>query len=362
MKRFKSAYIAGILSVSVLFGGCGQAAVQKDAVQENKTEGTQQIQVTSKITELEKGFSAVEFTGDDGLEGFLNGGGAKSDSEVIAYLTQMLSANVTLDTTQVFGCSTLAVSDNNGNHLFGRNFDWDASCDALVVVAKPVKGYASISTVNTNFISASAGVMTNLALKNDELLTRVALYAPLDGMNEKGFAVSVNMISDSARIEQNTDKPDLTTTTAIRLLLNQAATVDEAVALLRQYDVHGSMGMMIHLHMTDVTGKSVVVEYVNQQMQVIESPIATNFYLAEGEKYGIGTAQSHQRFERLQTLLGQKPTLDAAGVKDALDSVSKDNYTEYESTEWSAVFHLNEGITDYYHREDYNHGYTFSLR
>ena len=78
------------------------------------------------------------------------------------------------------------------------------------------------------------------------LLTLAALYAPLDGMNEAGLAVSVNMIQDSAAIEQNTDKPDITTTTAIRLLLDQAGNVDKALELLGQYDLHGSMGMMIH--------------------------------------------------------------------------------------------------------------------
>ena len=39
---------------------------------------------------------------------------------------------------------------------------------------------------------------------------------------------------------QNTEKPDITTTTAIRLLLDQAATVEEAIALLEQYDFNDS--------------------------------------------------------------------------------------------------------------------------
>ena len=39
-------------------------------------------------------------------------------------------------------------------------------------------------------------------------------------MNEKGLAVSVNMIQDSEDINQDTAKPDITTTTAIRLLLD----------------------------------------------------------------------------------------------------------------------------------------------
>ncbi len=54
-------------------------------------------------------------------------------------------------------------------------------------------------------------------------------------MNEKGLAVSVNMIQDSEDINQDTAKPDITTTTAIRLLLDKAADVEEALKLLRMH-------------------------------------------------------------------------------------------------------------------------------
>ena len=60
----------------------------------------------------------------------------------------------------------------------------------------------------------------------------VSLYAPLDGMNEKGLAVSVNMIQDSPGISQDSGKPALTTTTAVRLLFDRAADVEEALELL----------------------------------------------------------------------------------------------------------------------------------
>lgn len=75
-----------------------------------------------------------------------------------------------------------------------------------------------------------------------------------------------------------TGKPNLTTTTAIRLLLNQAADVDEALELLNQYDMHASMGMMVHFALADASGRSVAVEYVDNQMIVIETPVLTNFY------------------------------------------------------------------------------------
>ncbi|MBS6560699.1 MAG: PD-(D/E)XK nuclease family transposase [Clostridiales bacterium] len=52
----------------------------------------------------------------------------------------------------------------------------------------------------------------------DKVQAIVGLYAPLDGMNEKGFAVSVNMIQDSATIDQETGKN--TNDGAIELILN----------------------------------------------------------------------------------------------------------------------------------------------
>ena len=106
-------------------------------------------------------------------------------------------------------------------------------------------------------------------------------------MNENGLAVSVNMIQDSDTIEQETGKPDLTTTTAIRLLLDKAADVEEALELLEQYDLHASMGMMVHFALADATGRSVVVEYVENQMVVTDTPVVTIFHLAHGENMGL---------------------------------------------------------------------------
>lgn len=263
------------------------------------------ISPASEIAELEDGFSAVRYDGDYGFDEFLAGGGASSDGEVVEYLANNLLSNLNLGDLLggIFGCSTIAVQSPDGD----------------------------------------------------------ALYAPLDGMNEAGLAVSVNMIQDSAVIEQNTDKPDITTTTAIRLLLDKAGSVDEALELLRQYDLHGSMGMMIHFAIADSAGRSVAVEYVDNEMVITETPVLTNFYLAEGEKQGIGTEQSHERYDILRNKLEETPQMEMEDVRDALDRVSKDNFGEFESTEWSIVMNLSEGEARYYHRENYNRNYTFRL-
>lgn len=325
----------------------------------SSTETISPLTLTAEIKQLENGLSAVKYEGDYGFDGFLANGGASSDEEVVRYVTSVVSSAGGLSFGNIgFGCSTLSVKNENGGYLFGRNFDWN-SCSALIVHSVPQNGYSSISTVNTDFINMS-GMKLNALPDNAQAV--IAMYAPLDGMNEKGLAVSVNMIQDSATISQNTDKPDITTTTALRLLLDKVANVDEALELLRQYDMHASMGFVTHLAIADNDGRSVVVEYINNEMKVIETPVVTNFYLAESEKHGIGTAQSHERYDILMNTLGEKTVMNMNDVRDALSSVSKGNFGEFESTEWSIVFDQSSGEVRYYHRENYDKCYTFSIK
>lgn len=338
----------------------------------NADRKTEIITPDAEIRQIENGLSAVRYEGDYWFSQFLEQGGASSDSEVIRFLTgqlQLGSADIGFS-TDGFGCSTLAVKNTEGEALFGRNFDWE-NCEAMIVQSVPSDGsespshagaeerYASLSTVNMDFIRSGYGAgLSNLP---DEVRTLIALYAPLDGVNEKGFAVSVNMIQDSDVINQDTGKPDITTTTAIRLLLDRAASVEEAVTLLGQYDMHSSMGMMVHFALADRSGRSVAVEYIENEMAVTETPVLTNFYLAPGEKQGIGTTQSHTRYEILMKLLNEAGTMSMDEVRDALDRVSKDNFGEFESTEWSIVFNLEQGEARYYHRENYENSYLFRV-
>ena len=370
MKKQKIGLIMLLFVVSILAAGCGktksaQTENGSETLQSNKgnaeerMEDTDIINPISKIVSLEDGFSVVKYSGNYKLNEFLEQGGASSDADVMGFLTKHLfSGESVLEFFgSIFGCSALSVKSTDGSYIFGRNFDWN-SCQALVVSTEPEEGYASISTVNMDFIQAAGMDMERLP---DEMKTMAALYAPLDGMNEKGLCVSVNMIEDSAAINQDTDKKDITTTTAVRLLLDQAADVDEALELLKQYDLHASMGMMVHFALADAKGNAAAVEYVDNEMVVTDTHVLTNFYLAEGEKFGIGTEQSHTRYEILTEKLKEKQTMNMQDVRDALDSVSKDNFGEFESTEWSIVFHQGSGKVVYYHRENYEKAYAFQI-
>ncbi len=307
-----------------------------------------------EMSELDRGLYLAK-VGDCGFSAFLAGGGASSDAEVAAFLTSLLKAPGLTFLTPDAACSTVAAESADGGHVFGRNFDWSCS-EVLLLETHPADGYASFSTVNLDFLRESANLPK-------EVLPTAACYAPLDGMNEKGLAVSVNMISDSARISQSTDKPDLTTTTALRLMLDRAATVEEALDLLGSYDLHGSYDMMIHFAVSDVTGRAVDVEYVGGEMIVVETPILTNFYLAEGEKQGVGSEESHRRYEALEAFMSAHEKADIVDVRDALVTARESAFDPdpSEGTEWSVLYDQTNLTATWYRREQFDRGFTAKL-
>ncbi len=235
-------FLTGMLVMGTVGCGISNQAGHESVSMMNAEESNQEqemdknrIELKNEMIQLEDGLSAIRFDGNDGLLTFLEQRGADSDTGVVSFLKDNIMGNIPelIMGGNPFGCSAFQIESSEGGYYFGRNFDWN-NCSALIVESHPEDGYASISTVNTDFIQAGG---MDIGTLPDQIQAIIGLYAPLDGMNEKGFVVSVNMIQDSASIDQNTEKPDITTTTAVRLLLNQAATVEEALVLLESYDL-----------------------------------------------------------------------------------------------------------------------------
>lgn len=323
------------------------------------------IRAASSIEKLEDGLYAMEFEGDYGFDEFLAQGGAVSDSALADYLVTFLSHGfykVESDVqTGAFGCSTICVKDPQGAFLFGRNYDWE-ECQTMIVHTVPKDGYESVSTCCLDFLGFSEGYAPDGSMM-ERMQTLAAIYVPLDGMNEKGLVVADLMAGDKEQIHQQTDKPDLTTTTAIRLLLDQAADVNEAIALLEQYDMNSSIDSAHHFSIADATGKSVVVEYVDGEMLVTETKVVTNHYLSDCEKQGVGSEQSHLRFDTLSAYTGPADEMD---VRNMLESVAQKNYPQSEGndekTMWSIVYCPEGRCADFYFAENYEHSYGLLLQ
>ena len=215
------------------------------------------IRTAASVRKLEDGLYSMEYKGDYNLDGFLEQGGASDDLAVAEFVIQdVFYGLLPIDLRGgSFGCSTISARTAEGDAVFGRNFDW-GTCTALIVQTDPAEGYDSVSTVNMDFLNLGLHMPEETQMR---LLAVAAPFAPMDGINEKGLCVAVLMIQDSPGFQQDTGKPDLTTTMAVRLLLDKASDVEEALELLSQYDMHASAGMMVHFAIADAAGHSVVV-------------------------------------------------------------------------------------------------------
>ncbi len=317
------------------------------------------IPAAKSIMKLEDGLYRMEYVGDYGFDEFLAQGGADSDSALAVYLASYLSHGYCKTERNVpeeaFGCSTVCVTDEHGVTYFGRNYDWK-DCRALIVHTKPDNGFESVSTCCLDFLGFGGDYRPDGSMA-DRIMTLAAIYVPLDGMNEKGFAVADLMAGDDEETHQQTDKADLTTTTAIRLLLDHASNVNDAIELLKRYDMNSSIGTAHHLAIADATGRSAVVEYVNGEMIVTETGIVTNHYLGDSAKKGVGSAESHIRYNTLNAWAG-----DAYedGVGKRLEAVSQ-KIDNGEGTIWSIVYCLKEGRADFFFRRNYDRGYWLFL-
>ncbi len=285
----------------------------------------------------------MTYYGDYGFDEFLKTG-AKSDGDIEAFVTKRLLKGLPIDLGVTGdGCTAFVTHNPEGDVIFGRNFDFDYT-PSLQVFTRPDDGYASVSTVNLTFAGYSADKLPAEGIAMSSFLTLAAPYLPFDGMNEKGVCMALLAVPE-AQPPQGDDRVTLNTTTAIRLVLDNAANVDEAVALLRQYNMYFSADVQCHYLIADASGASVIVEYWDGALQVVEPDadyqIASNFVAYNGMNLGEGFTE----FDRYDAV---KAAIEAGGgVLTEDDSAAllaqigvRDGNEDY--LQWSVVYNLND--------------------
>lgn len=220
----------------------------------------------------------MDVKGDFYFDKFLEEGGAKSDSQLIGYIVNEITRGfgemlgLTIKETDI-GCSSFIAKAENGDILFGRNYDFDKTNVCLTVCNNPGKGrYKSVSSVDLNFLGMDTE--TDVEGLMNKITCLAAPYAPLDGINEKGLSCGIYMsyqgnvrslegeYSTVATDQKDNGKKDITSTTMLRMILDKAATVDEAVAMISDYNLHDSAYTSFHYMIADANGKSAVLEWV----------------------------------------------------------------------------------------------------
>ena len=162
--------------------------------------------------------------------------------------------------SETINCTSFQATKADGEgYYFGRNYDFFKN-PTMVTVSRPKKGYASIAVSDMSHFGYSLEKLPEGFAASLSCLA--SIYAPVDGINEKGLCTSIMALPKQAS-QQDTPRHDVGTTIIMRLWLDRCATVEEALALLETVDVRhdAAVGSGYHYMVADSAGDCAVVEF-----------------------------------------------------------------------------------------------------
>lgn len=230
-------------------------------------------------------------------------------------------------------CSAFVCHNEKGDVLFCRNFDADFS-PVVILTTEPENGYRSISASNIAEVGYNKKNLPNpseVSLNNLNLLA--APYLTTDGMNEHGLAMTL-LSSGICRVPEIEGAPTLNQSTVIRMILDKAKTIDEAIELMQKYNYNFGK-WSIHFMLADSTGRAVVVEFYKGELVTLEEPVVTNFDLYDSLHAGTGKDRYNKIIEVLDENNG---VLNEQQALELLENVGMRGMKQY-----SLIYNLSTG-------------------
>lgn len=241
--------------------------------------------------------------------------------------------------------------------LYGRNYDYFKN-PSLVLHSHPKKGYASLCNCDLSHLGYGLEKLPDTFF--GKLLCIAAVYAPMDGINEKGLCTSI-MALPNQPARQDSGKPIAGTSILMRLWLDRCATVDEALALLETVDVRHDVvaGAGYHYMVADANGDCAVVEFDledgwktmvvrkgadDSYMHVTNHLLSPKYYTTEPDiRYGNPFSKSWWRYDTVRTYLdAHNGTVTLEEALECLSQVHWENEVWpnglVEDTQYSALY------------------------
>lgn len=322
----------------------------------------------------------VYYTADYKLDAALNAG-ISSTAGLLNFVYQNLFDSIPTSPSPTKlsiqpGCSAFAAPDpSTDDYLMGRNYDFCHTVpvdsgkkryvpiSAFVVHTAPEGGKQSVAFADGLNFGYTQGAYTDG--KTDLSLLIGLPYAILDGINEDGFAIGVLSLNEAPTMQTDPNKTNIGTTIAMRMLLDRASTVKEAIEMLNQYNMRMKNldeKHNYHFFMADATGDYAIVEYTRNpndstetnptRLEVLTNNdtlrCVTNFYVSPtmaGTNDGWGSLHGKKRyFDMRDALKDNNYALRADSAMALLEKVSQeaneDDPTSF--TQWSALYNLSE--------------------
>ena len=208
-------------------------------------------------------------------------------------------------------CTRVVYSGKNGMVVTGRSMDWKTEMHSNLWVFP--KGMERNGETGANSLQWTS--------KYGSVVTSAFEIASTDGMNEKGLVANLLWLPETEYPVRDQSKPGLAITAWVQYMLDNFATVHEAVEELKKESFRidaphmpNGSASTLHLAITDETGNTAVLEYLDGNLSIHEgkefqvmtnSPrydyqLAINDYWKEigGLQMLPGTNRSSDRFVR----------------------------------------------------------------
>lgn len=333
------------------------------------------------------------------------------------------------------GCTVFTHKNPAGEQLLGRNFDLrhyaknpetgEDEITGLITVLnvqnKKAK-YRSVGVCDAIYLDPSCKIFSKGAFDKRDKNTLRALLLPfltMDGVNEKGLAVSVLFLSTDNSFEEieykepadftageqknlillenagevpdkmngrltknnillntadkkawkvikaqgtrQTDpgKENTMPTLLMRQMLDFCGTVDEAVDLAGKYNMVTLPDANYHIMVTD-DKRSVMLEWIDNKLTVEDCVAAANFYNNRPDHYGYG----YNRAETVRSAIDSHPAgITEEECMEAMQAASQNFLAgkDHSYTQWSAVYNLKQKTFKLAVHSDYEKIYSYAL-
>ena len=273
-------------------------------------------------------------------------------------------------------CSTFTSYNEKNEKLLSRNHDWPEN-PVLILFSHPKNKFSSVSIVDLSLLGYTK--KSNFTSLKDRVNLLYSIFIPMDGMNERDLAIGMMgcMGSDSKN-----SNPVVFSTEIIRLVLDNAANVNDAIEIFNKHSIH-NIFVPVHYVVSDSAGNSAIIEYIDGKVEVQElnqnSKALTNFkyygsmddiknktneYLSSGKISDDVFGDSYLRYIKIkQKQIASNGKLNEAESMNLLKDVSMKKKTMYGDfyTVWSVVYNLSNKKVNVSIGRDYEKIYTFTL-
>ena len=282
---------------------------------------------------------------------------------------------------QTMNCTSFQAAKADGDGFwYGRNYDFFKN-PTMVTVSHPKKGYSSIAVSDMSHFGYSLEKLPEGFVASLSCLA--SIYAPVDGINEKGLCTSIMALPKQAS-QQDTPKHDVGTTIIMRLWLDRCATVAEALELLETVDVRhdAAVGSGYHYMVADASGDCAVVEFdkedgwktmIVRKDEAAKYMLVTNHLLSEkyyttvpDEAVGNPHSKSWWRYETAGAYLQERNGI--LSLEEAQECLSMVHWKDLvwdngmvEDTQYSNVYDQNNITLALRPWNDYDTTYRFNL-